>query len=464
MFVVKKLTKCIILLVKKPLQKCFYASFAIRLIVVFYLMKKITTTVALLLIFCFVVVSLIVFFNAEHAEPSWVMWSQTYGGTREEGMAGLHDVHLVRTSDGGFALAGGTFSFGAGGVDFWLVKTDANGNMEWNKTYGGADHDIPHSLIQTADEGFALAGETRLNLALPDFWLVKTDADGNMEWNKTYREVDIDSAKSVVQTSDGGYAIAGNTRSFGARLVKTNAYGDMEWSKTYGGKLQDGFNSLVATSDGGYAIAGNTRSFGAGLINFWLVKTDNLGNMEWNQTYGISDRNFLSSLIEVSDGGFAMAGDIHSHDAGGENFWLVKTDEDGDMEWNMIYGGADVDTAFSLVETSDGGYALAGETKSSPAGDFDFWLVKTDVSGNMEWNRTYGGANYDFANSVVQTSDGGYAIAGNTLSFGAGDYDFWLIKTNEQGVPEFPSWIILPLLIMATLTIILIKKRMYILY
>jgi hypothetical protein len=294
------------------------------------------------------------------AEPSWVVWSQTYGGTGEEGMA-ANGVHLVRTSDGGFALAGGTYSFGAGGVDFWLVKTDANGNMEWNRTYGGADHDIPHSLIQTADGGFALCGETRLNLGHPDFWLVKTDANGNMEWNQTYGGISIDRA-----------------------------------------------NSLIQTSDGGYALAGGTLSFGAG---------------EWD-------------------------------------FWLVKTDEDGDMEWNMMYGGADVDTAFSLVETSDGGYALAGETKSFPAGDFDFWLVKTDVSGNMEWNRTYGGANNDFANSVVQTSDGGYTIAGDTLSFGAGDYDFWLIKTNEQGVPEFPSWIILPLFFVTTLIVIVCKKRL----
>ena len=145
-------------------------------------MKKITTTIALLLILCFVVVSLIVFFNAEHSEPSWVMWSQTYGGTNDEGMGILHNVHLVKTSDGGFALAGGTFSFGAGEYDFWLIKTNSLGNMEWSKSYGGADNDIPHSLIQTSDGGFALAGEiVPFDAAHPDFWLVKTDADGNVE-------------------------------------------------------------------------------------------------------------------------------------------------------------------------------------------------------------------------------------------------------------------------------------------
>jgi hypothetical protein len=400
-------------------------------------MKKITT-ITLLLILCFAVVSLIVFFNAE---PSWVMWSKTYGGAEEEG--GSHNVHLVETSDGGYAIAGNTQSFGAGGEDFWLVKTDANGNMKWNKTYGGADHDRANSLIQTSDEGYALAGDTiRLN-AHPDFWLVKTDADGNMEWNKTYGGGDIDHANSVVQTSDGGYAVAGSTLSFGAGewdswLVKTDEYGDMEWNKTYGGTKSEGASSLVETSDGGFALAGSTTSFGVWLINFWLVKTDGAGNMEWNQTYGSSIRNFFSSLIEVSDGGFVMAGNIHSGDAGGENFWLVKTDAQGNIQWNQTYGGEDMDRPYSLVQTSDGGFALAGETKSFGAGKFDFWLVKTDGAGNMEWNQTYGGAEQDTANSLVQTSDGGYALAGKTYSFGAGNGDFWLVKTDEQGDPEFP--------------------------
>jgi hypothetical protein len=337
--------------------------------------------------------------------------------------------------------------------------------MEWNKTYGGADHDIPHSLIQTADGGFALAGETRLNLGHPDFWLVKTDAKGDMEWNQTYGGISIDRANSLIQTSDGGYALAGETSSFGAGewdswLVKTDANGNMEWNQTYGGTHGDNAISVVETSDGGFALAGNTDSFGAGTVNFWLVKTDGLGNMEWNRTYGESDTNFVFSMIKTSDGGFALAGDLHSHDAGVENFWLVKTDGSGNMDWNQMYGGADVDIAFSLVETSDGGYVLAGETKASPAGDFDFWLVKTDTLGNEEWNRTYGGANDDFANSVVQTSDGGYAIAGDTLSFGVGDHDLWLIKTNEQGVPEFPSWIILPLFLIATMVVIIYRNRL----
>ena len=424
-------------------------------------MKKIIA-LALLLILCFAVVSLIAFFNAEHSEPSWVMWSQTYGGAEND-----YANSVVQTSDGGYAIAGSTQSFGAGNTDFWLVKTDGAGNMKWSRTYGGEVNDIAYSLVQTSDGGFALAGEANSFIGeSADFWLVKTDERGNMEWNRTYGGIGNDRAKSLIQTSDGGYALAGSTEAFGAGewdswLVKTDEYGDMEWNKTYGGTRSEGASSLIVTSDGGFALAGSTSSFGVGLINFWLVKTDGAGNMEWNQTYGSSIRNFFSSLIEVSDGGFVMAGDIHSGDAGGENFWLVKTDGAGNMEWNQTYIEADMDRPHSLVQTSDGGFALAGETKSFGAGNFDFWLVKTDGLGNKEWNRTYGGADIDRANSVVQTSDGGYAVAGNTLSFGAGSYDFWLVKTNAQGIPEFPSWTILPLLLAATVVVIVYRKKLY---
>jgi len=210
------------------------------------------------------------------------------------------------------------------------------------------------------------------------------------------------------------------------------------WSQSYGGKYDDRAYSLVEASDGGYAIAGSTRTFLTGSVDFWLVKTDAYGNMEWNQTYG---EGAAHSLVKKSDGGYALAG----------NRRLVKTDGYGNMEWNQTYGGAGHDHAYSLVEASDGGYAIAGETYSFGAGDYDFWLVKTDGYGNMEWNQTYGGAGHDHAYSLVEASDGGYAIAGDMHSTDAGIiYDAFLVKTDEHGIiPEFPSWIILPLFIVA---------------
>jgi hypothetical protein len=372
------------------------------------------------------------------------LWSQTYGGT-----GGEVAYSLVVTSDGGFAIAGYTESFGAGDADFWLIKTDAYGNVEWNQTYGGSQYEYARSLVETSDGGFALAGYVIPSGAGQDFYVVKTDVDGNMQWNKTYGGEHTDIAYSLVETSDGGYAIAGHSgwmfQDF--LLIKIDADGNMMWNRTYGGEDSDFAYSLVETSDRGYALAGESSSFDG----LWLVKTDNQGNMMWNRTY--EERSEDTSLVLTSDGGFAVAG-------GMGDFWLVKTDNQGNMEWSRTYGGKDIDRAHSLVETSDGGYALAGGTSSFDVGQGDFWLVKTDSEGNMLWNRTYGGKNIDIAYSLVEVSGDGFALAGYTSSLSDGSDDFWLVKTDSQGIPEFPSWLILPLFLMATFVGVIVKKRL----
>jgi hypothetical protein len=379
------------------------------------------------------------------AEPSWVVWSQTYGGTKEDSANSL-----IETSDGGYALAGNTRSFGVGDEDFWLIKTDGTGNMEWNQTYGEGE---ATSLVETSDGGYALAGGARL---------VKTDEYGNMMWDQTYGYGDI---RSLVATSDGGYALAGKTATFVTGvddygnfwLIKTDANGNMEWNQTYGGEDYDYACALVEASDGGYAITGTTSSFGAGNWDVWLVKTDTNGNMKWNQTYGGSGEETAFSLVQTSDGGYALAGSTYPIGSN-EDFWLIKTDAYGSMEWNQTYGGNDVSVAHALVATSDGGYALAGGTGPFSIDEYDVWVVKTDGVGNMEWNSTYGGEKGDIAYSLVVSSNGGYAIAGSTRSFGAGDEDFWLIKTNEQGVPEFPSWAPLLIALMVVLVVAVIYR------
>jgi len=358
--------------------------------------------------------------------------NKTYGGTGTD-----IAYSMVKTSDGGYALAGSTNSFGAGGNDFWLVKTDSLGNMLWNKTYGAAGDDVAYSVVQTSDGGYALAGTS--NSWVPgdgyDMWLVKTDGSGNVRWSLTYGGTGLDVAYSVVQTKDGGYALAGYTNSFGAGgfdfwLVKTDSNGNMLWNKTYGGTGTDIAYSMVQTSDGGYALAGYTDSFGAGGADFWLVKTDASGNMLWNKTYGGTGADEAYSVVQTSDGGYALAGITNSFGAGGWDFWLVKTDMNGNMLWNKTYGGTGDDYASSMIQTSDGGYAIAGETISFGGS----WLVKTDANGNMLWNKTYGGVAY----SVVQTSDGGYALAGYA-GYGAGGYDFWLVRTDSLGATSGTS-------------------------
>jgi predicted secreted protein len=364
-------------------------------------------------------------------------WSQTYGGSGNEAANSL-----VQTSDGGYALAGWTGSSGAGNADFWLVRTDSTGNQQWSQTYGGTGDDEAFSMIQTSDGGYAIAGyTTSFGAGYTDFWLVKTDSAGIRQWDKTYGGPGNDEAYSVVQTNDSGYALAGYTGSSnggGLRfwLVKTDSNGIMQWNQTYGGPGDSEAYSIIKASDGGYAIAGSTDSFGAGGLDFWLVKTDSNGTMQWNETYGGPGDDVAYSLVQTSDGGYAVAGYTNSVGSGGEfwyYYWLVKTNSNGTMQWNEVYGGQGSSEAYSVIQTSDGGYAMAGYTNSIGAGGDDVWLVKTDSVGNMQWNQTYGGSGDEAANSLIRTSDGGYAMAGYTDSFGAGGEDFYLVKTDSVG-------------------------------
>jgi predicted secreted protein len=371
---------------------------------------------------------------ATSSEPPILEWDGTYGGTSDDVA-----YSVVQTSDGGYAIAGWTDSFGAGGSDIWLVKADVNGNMQWNKTYGGTGDEEAYALVQTSDGGYAIAGQTSSTSdGRWDMWLIKTDANGQMTWNKTYGGLGSDEQlRSMIKTADGGYALAGaldnphyaDVDDF--LLVKTDANGNMMWNRTYGGTGWEFAVSVVQTEpDGGYALIGPTRSFGNGGLDFWFVKTDSAGSMQWNKTYGGTNDDIATSLVQTSEGGYAIGGETSSSGAGSSDFWLVKTDAEGNMQWNETYGGANQEEAWSVVQTSDGGYAIAGWTDSFGAGGGDFWLVKTDAKGQMRWNQTYGGAGseWGYNNKVIQTIDGGYAIASCTTSFGAGNYDFWLIK------------------------------------
>jgi hypothetical protein len=276
--------------------------------------------------------------------------------------------------------------------------------------------------------------------------LVKTDAYGNMEWNKTYGGPEYDVAYSVIQTTDGGYVLAGHTSSFAsgdsdAWVIKTDENGCMEWNQTYGGPGYDEAFSVIQTVDGGYAVVGQTHSFSAGYADFWLVKTDEYGNMMWTQKYGGTEYDIPSSVIQTSDGGYALAGTTNDTPRPEiYDFWLVKTDAYGNMEWSKQYGGLDQEHAYSVIQTSDGGYALAGDTNLFDADGRDVWLVKTDAHGNMEWSKTYDGPGADVAYSLVQTSDEGYIMAGETTFFASDDSDFWVIKTDKFGFVDDCSW------------------------
>jgi len=387
------------------------------------------------------------------------MWSKTYGNGKETGHS------LIETSDGGFAIAGDTRSFGAGGNDFWLVKMDANGNMEWNQTYGGPESERAKALIKTSDGGFAIAGHYTHPSGECDFWLVKTDSYGNMEWNQTYGGPGVDLANSLIETSDGGYAIGGSFNPdyedpFGDRdfwLVKTDSYGNMEWNRTYRDSPSNYCSDLVETNDGGYLLAGNTGRY---LVeaNIWIIKTDEQGNIEWDKRYGGREHSGANSVVKTSDGGYALAGYLS------QDFWLIKIDGSGNIKWNQTYSKSGVEEAYSLVVTSDGGYALAGITTGAIGKQsyIDSWMVKTDTSGNEIWSQTYGGTGDQYLYSLIETSNGAFALAGFKTSTYAGPPDLWLIKTDEYGnIPEFPLWTpTLLVLVVFAVTVVIYKRRL----
>jgi len=243
---------------------------------------------------------------------------------------------------------------------------------------------------------------------------------------------------SLIQTSDGGYAIAGYTKSFGAGyrdvyVVKLDAKGNLQWTKTIGGPGTEEGRSLIQTSDGGYAIAGYTESFGAGDEDVYVVKLDANGNLQWTKTIGGPEPEEGSSLIQTSDGGYAIAGFTISFCAGGNDVYVVKLDAHGNLQWTKTIGGSAVEGSSSLIQTSDGGYAIAGLTNSFGAGDYDVYVVKLDAKGNLQWTKTIGGPGGDWGHSLIQTSDGGYVIAGSTSSFGAGGADVYVIKLDKNG-------------------------------
>ena len=262
-------------------------------------------------------------------------------------------------------------------------------------------------------------------------------------WTKTFGGSNIDVGYSVQQTSDSGYIIAGYTRSYGTMsgrnvwLIKTDPNGNEEWNNAFGGNDDEEGYSVQQTTDGGYIIAGYTKSFGAGGTDVYLIKTDSLGNQLWSKTFGGSQDDEAYSVQQTSEGGYIIAGATSSSGAGSRDAWLIKTDPSGNAVWQKTQGGMSSDGARSVQQTSDGGFILTGWTYSYGPGYLgNAWLVKTDSLGSQEWNNYFGGSDVDRGYSVQQTADGGYIISGYTTSSGAGLEDMLLVKTDSMGTVE----------------------------
>jgi len=373
--------------------------------------------------------------NEPEFEPHSVLnlrsfeWSQTFGGSDKD-----YAYSVQQTTDGDYILAGCTRSYGADKYDAWLIETDAEGVEQWSQTFGGSDKDYAYSVQQTTDGGYILAGKTKsYGAGNYDAWLIKTNAEGAEQWSQTFGGSDWDQAYSVQQTTDGGYILAGNTYSYGAGgydvwLIKTDAEGVEQWSQTFGGSGWDQAYSVQQTTDGGYILAGKTKSYGAGKYDAWLIKTDAMGAEQWSQTFGGYGKDYVYSVQQTTDGGYILAGETGSYGVGKYDVWLIKTDAEGIEQWSQTFGGSDDDRVRSVQQTTDGGYILAGNTYSYGTGYGDAWLIKTNAMGTEQWTQTFSGS---YAKSVQQTADGDYIIAGFTDSYETDDCDALLIKVRH---------------------------------
>ncbi|MEA3475754.1 MAG: FlgD immunoglobulin-like domain containing protein [Candidatus Cloacimonadota bacterium] len=362
-------------------------------------------------------------------------FERTYGGTDED-----YGSSVQQTYDGGYIIAGWTESL-TGGNDVYLIKTDEDGDTVWTKTYGGTRTDEGFSVQQTSDSGYIVVGHTYSFGAAyeDDVWLIKTDSDGDTLWTKAYGESNhCDRGYSVQQTNDRGYIITGYTESYGLNyahvwLIKTDSLGNILWDKTFGGADNIGYGrSVQQTNEGGYIITGWTDSYGTGDNDVWLIKTDSSGNFLWDKKFGRGYHDYGRSVRQTNDGGYIVTGETRPYGADNSDVWLIKTYANGDTVWTKTYGGSTADRGWSVRQTFGGGYIITGYTTSG-AGSGDVWLIKADSSGNKLWDKTFGGSSYDYGRSVQQTNDGGYIVTGITSSYGAGNEDVYLIKTDGDG-------------------------------
>jgi uncharacterized delta-60 repeat protein len=361
-----------------------------------------------------------------------VTWAGSYGSSEEENVF----RSVVALDDGGYVVAGVTNHTGAGANDIWIFKVNSTGAMEWQKTYGGAKNEEPRSIQQTGDGGFIVTGPTNsFGTGANNVWVLKLESSGDIEWERTYGGSRADVSHAIEQTDDGGYIVAGHTKSFGSGgqdhfVFKLNSTGAIEWQKAYGGPGNDVLRAVKQVSDGGYVAAGFTHSFGS-RGDIMVIKLDSDGSMEWDRRFGGNKFEEPSTILEVDDGYIILeqTGSFSRSTDG----WIFKVDLTGDIDWQKRVGAGGFDELSSAQPTLDGGFIVAGETRSFGISAEDFWVIKFDSDANIEWEKRYGGSKIEEAESVAVAADGGYIVAGITKTFGSGLRDIWLVKLDSAG-------------------------------
>ena len=409
-----------------------------------------------------------------------IEWQKSLGGSVND-----WGYSIDQTIDGGYVVAGKTESDDGdvtnnfGFTDFWVVKLSSDGIVQWQKSLGGSSSDEAHSIQQTTDGGYIIAGYTgssdgdvTVSLGGADFWIVKLDEMGVIEWQKSVGGSNNDIAYSIQQTIEGGYIVAGETWSNdgdvtnnnGSRdiwVVKLNTSGEIEWQKSLGGSNDERGSHIIQTIDGTFIVAGFTYSNDGditennGVVDGWLVKLAATGEIDWQKSIGGSAEDLLGAIQQTTEGGYVVTGHTHSDDGdvsgnhGDWDAWVVKLDNTGNLEWQNAIGGSDSDLARSIEQTIDGGYVVGGITGSSDGdisgnnGSGDYLVVKLSQNGAIEWQKSLGGVSPDDARSIQQTPDGGYIVGGISQSNDGdvagnhGERDYWVVKLGSNlGVDE----------------------------
>ncbi len=365
-----------------------------------------------------------------------IQFSKEYGGAYNEDGRWMEQL-----PDSGFIMTGGTNTYSNGQTDIWLVRADAYGNQLWTQSIGGTAYDFGNMVKRTTDNGFIIAGFTNsYGAGDNDGWLVKTDVNGNTLWSTTSGDAGIQEFEGVVQTTDGGYAAVGisygtGTAYYDIYLVKFNSAGVEQWSKFIGGASFEIGNAIQQTADGGFIITGQTYSYGNADGDYYLVKTDDLGVTQWENWWpqnGLQEAHYVQI---TPDGGYIIVGDADSltNGLGDTDIELMRTDANGDSLWTKTLGGNKKDGGKTVENTSDGGFIIAGITRSFGLINPNYYLVKTDDAGTVQWtNSTYGSVYHDHAYRGIETSDGGFAEVGFFRN-ASGFMNFSLVKLGPNG-------------------------------
>jgi hypothetical protein len=414
-----------------------------------------------------------------YAQAPAIAWQKSLGGTSDDIPSAI-----IQARDGGYVAAGITMSTDGdvtvnhGQNDEWIVKLSSTGTLQWQTSLGGSNQDKAKAIMQMADGGymvcgytFSTDGEVTGQHGFYDYWLLRLDSGGVLQWEKCLGGTLDDQAYAMQPTREGGLVMAGKAKSYNGDLtgnfggydvwvVKSDDTGHIEWQHSYGGTNDDIALSIKQTADGGYIVAGGSESNDSmvtgnhGNSDIWVLKLDSIGTLQWERSFGGSDSDCANSVYLCRDGGYLVAGVTFSNDGdvtanhGGADFWLLKLDSAGSLLWQKTLGGSHNEFAFSVEQTTDDGFFMVGYSFSNDGdvsghhGDSttgDFWVLKTDSAGTLEWETSLGGTDMDLSTSYSnpQTSDGGYIVTGASASVdgevtghhgAAGVADYWVVK------------------------------------